>query len=366
MLLAIILNCAISFAQGGEDCATATAIPDIPYCNIGTTNGYAADYFNSCNGSGSDVVYQFTAHLNQTVRFSLCGSNFDCVLSLWRGCPDAGGDEIICNDDFCGSSSCVTSMLTAGEIYYLIINGYDGSAGNYRFHAVPGNFPCPGTVCGDQHDLCSQAAFITPGSEFPNVFAGSTIGATTDNPPVTPNCVTPAGPGVWFQFTGMDSTVTLSLTGLSTPHQLFAFCGPCTDLTCIASPDCGVFQTTTFCTDLGAQYFVLVAACSDAAGVFDLNATFNVFCTEAVCTGEPPNPPLALTIARSWPNIVLRWNPPVGTPPMQYKVYRSADLNSIIEPPNQIGTTTSTTFTDTNILEAVQPRFYYAVTAETP
>ncbi|MFQ5499880.1 MAG: hypothetical protein ACE5FH_09425, partial [Candidatus Zixiibacteriota bacterium] len=46
--------------QGGDDIATATVIPSLPYSNTGTTDGYADDYDETCpyNAPGSpDVVY---------------------------------------------------------------------------------------------------------------------------------------------------------------------------------------------------------------------------------------------------------------------------------------------------------------------
>ncbi len=361
-----MLACALGLAQqGGDDCASAPLIPEIPYCDFGTTNGYAANYFNSCNGSGADVVYRYSSASEGQVRFSLCGSSFDCVLSLWQGCPDGGGVEIVCNDDACGSYSCLSAFLTANETYYLIINGYDGSAGSYRFHAVPATFGCPGTQCGDTYDSCELAQLVSAGSEFPNVFPGSTIGATVDAPPVAPDCSQPLGAGVWFQFSGSDSIITLSLTALTTPHQLFGFCGTCADLTCIDSPPCEIFQTLDICTQLGAVYYVLVAACTATPGTFDLNLASISPCTVPVCT-DTANPPTALTIAQNFPDVILRWQPPEGPVPDHYLVYRAGDLSTLTDPVNQIGTTPGLSFTDPDILQTAQARLYYAVTAVTP
>jgi hypothetical protein len=346
-------------------CADAPTIPEIPYCDHGTTNGYAANYFNSCNGGGPDVVYRYTPAVNETVRFSLCGSNFDCVLALWRGCPGEDGEQILCNDDFCGTSSCLASPLTAGEIYYAVINGYEGGTGDYRFHAVPVNFGCPGTRCGDQRDDCMHSEFVVAGSELPQVFAGSTIGATLDSPSVAPNCTLPTGPGVWFQFTGGDSTAVISLTSIITPHQLFAFCGSCTDLTCIAAPACDALQSGEFCTQLGTDYFLLVAACTEATGTFELNLAFTAPCAPPVCT-VTVLPPVALTIGRRYPDIILRWQAPDGPLPDHYLIYRSPDAVNLIAPEHQIAVRSGFDYTDSNILLTPQARMYYAVTSVMP
>ncbi len=66
ILIAFILTLN-SFSQtGGEDCATATIVPSLPYVGIGTTIGAGDDYYAYCkdndNFSGSgDRVYEYIA-----------------------------------------------------------------------------------------------------------------------------------------------------------------------------------------------------------------------------------------------------------------------------------------------------------------
>ncbi|MCC6475406.1 hypothetical protein IT157_00005, partial [bacterium] len=48
-----------SLDQGGENCATAREVLGFPYCDTGTTVGYADNYTPPCytGGSAPDVVY---------------------------------------------------------------------------------------------------------------------------------------------------------------------------------------------------------------------------------------------------------------------------------------------------------------------
>jgi hypothetical protein len=124
--------------QGGDVCANATVIPSIPYVDAGTTVGYADNYITPCysGGSSPDVVYRFTPTVDMTLDVSLCGSSYNTVLSIWRGCP--GSDEPVidcCSDDSpdCGPQSCCPGVnFTRNFTYFIIIDGAAGESGNYQ------------------------------------------------------------------------------------------------------------------------------------------------------------------------------------------------------------------------------------------
>lgn len=127
--------------QGGDNIASAVAIPSMPFTTSGTTVGYTDDYQEECNGEGlinyPDVVYSWTPDVDGTLDVSLCGSEYfarfwiyegdestlvECV-RFWNGCgidpPSAAGFDI---------------ALTAGNTYYIVIDGDD----------LSGNFPGEG------------------------------------------------------------------------------------------------------------------------------------------------------------------------------------------------------------------------------
>jgi hypothetical protein len=253
--------------QGGETCANATLISALPYCDFGTTLGYANDYLSSgCNGNGPDVVYRFVAAVTQEMTISLCGSNYDAVVHVWQGCPAAGGVEIACNDDLCGLQSCVTTAFTADNEYFVIVDGFQGAAGAYRLNIYAPGLGCIGTTCGSQNDDCEEAtAVVTPA-----LIHGSTIGATEDFDVANSNCNPPDGPGVWYRFPGQDSVVNVTLSNATAFHQVYFFCGCCTDLWCMWDTDCATAAGMSMALTRGVTYWLLVTGCDGEVGTFDL------------------------------------------------------------------------------------------------
>jgi hypothetical protein len=133
--------------QGGDTIFDATVIPGIPYSDSGTTAGYIDDYDEACPYTGStsaDVVYSLTLGAAAAVDIDLCGSAYDTKLYVY----DAGLSLVACNDDFYFGPPCGTYVsklenvnLAAGVTYYIVIDGYGGSFGNYLLDIV-GFEPC--------------------------------------------------------------------------------------------------------------------------------------------------------------------------------------------------------------------------------
>ncbi len=153
--------------QGGDTCATATVIPSLPYSAAGTTTGYTHDYDETCpysGGTAPDVVYAFTPASDMAVDLTLCTgtTNYDTKMYVYQGsCPAPGsGAFIACNDDSCNSpvysSSFISALenvpLTAGQTYYIVVDGYGTSAGNYTLEVSQWQPPPPPPEC-DGPDL---------------------------------------------------------------------------------------------------------------------------------------------------------------------------------------------------------------------
>lgn len=136
--------------QGGDTFASALPITSVPFTDTGTTIGYTDDYDNDCNsgvpGTAPDVVYAFTAPATGSYRISLCGSEFDTKLYI----DEAGLAMVACNDDYdfsltagdpCyGNARIDDFRATAGQVYYLVVDGFSGAGGPYTItvDAVPG------------------------------------------------------------------------------------------------------------------------------------------------------------------------------------------------------------------------------------
>ena len=124
--------------QGGDTIATAVLIPTIPFSGSGTTVGYTNNYDAVCPYTGSlspDVVYSIVPCLTGALDITLCaGSNYDTKLYVM----DSAQNVIACNDDLCpGYVSELTAAngtavsVTAGALYYIVVDGYSGASGNY-------------------------------------------------------------------------------------------------------------------------------------------------------------------------------------------------------------------------------------------
>jgi hypothetical protein len=126
----------------GENIATAIVLPGpLPVTSSGTTAGYLDNYDEACPYTGStapDVVYAYTPSSNVTVDIDLCGSSYDTKVFVYENAATPGV-PFDCNDDFYFDDSCGTyvskiegDFLTAGNTYYIIIDGYSGDDyGNY-------------------------------------------------------------------------------------------------------------------------------------------------------------------------------------------------------------------------------------------
>ena len=137
-----------SIRQGGDDMGTATVITELTQLT-GTNVGYFDDYDEDC-GSGTstsgDVVYAFTPAEDMAVDLTTCYSDYDTKIFVYENAPEnlastvTGGAASACSDDndWPGADDCTawTSYIaglsmTAGNTYYIIIDGWSGSEGNY-------------------------------------------------------------------------------------------------------------------------------------------------------------------------------------------------------------------------------------------
>ncbi len=143
---------------GGDTCANATVITALPYSDTGETCSFVDDYDEVCPYSGStspDVVYEYTPAADIVVDISLCndGTDYDTKLYVYEGgCP---GTVVGCNDDACSTpqfpsayvSEITGLQLYAGVTYYIVVDGYGDSCGNYALTVAEGTPPPPGPQC---------------------------------------------------------------------------------------------------------------------------------------------------------------------------------------------------------------------------
>lgn len=125
----------------GEDCSNPIVIEAVPFLIDGSTVSYLDDYDEQCpyGGSAPDIVYAYQPTEDQTLSLTLCTgtTNYDTKLYVYEG-TCTGGTSIACNDDECSAPgyqnwvSMISGVpLTAGDTYYIVVDGYGSNAGNY-------------------------------------------------------------------------------------------------------------------------------------------------------------------------------------------------------------------------------------------
>jgi hypothetical protein len=150
--------------EGGETLGTAVPITSLPYIDSGNTCDNINNYDYACPYTGStspDVVYSFAPAANMAINVDLCLSGYDTKVYIYA---NAVGTPIACNDDFYFAAPCYTYSsflgnvaLTAGNVYYIVVDGYGGDCGDYTIEVTqyipPTPVPCPddGVLEGEPH-----------------------------------------------------------------------------------------------------------------------------------------------------------------------------------------------------------------------
>src|SRR5882724_5455395 len=129
------------------DCSSPTVLPAQGGTISGTTSGTSA-LAGSCGSSGTapEQVFQWTPAVSGTATIQTCGAGttFDSVLYLRTGAC-ASGPEVAtgCNDDACTNAtglnraSRLVPTVTAGQTYYIVVDGYGGAQGTFSLTVTP-------------------------------------------------------------------------------------------------------------------------------------------------------------------------------------------------------------------------------------
>eukprot|EP00192_Tetraselmis_astigmatica_P001340 CAMPEP_0117696850 /NCGR_PEP_ID=MMETSP0804-20121206/28894_1 /TAXON_ID=1074897 /ORGANISM="Tetraselmis astigmatica, Strain CCMP880" /LENGTH=2321 /DNA_ID=CAMNT_0005511019 /DNA_START=558 /DNA_END=7525 /DNA_ORIENTATION=- len=117
----------------GEDVEHPLEIDSLPFLDNRDTSKYSHVYNFDCSewgdrGTGNDVVYVYRPPADQVVDISLCESDYDTKVYIFKNTAD---NVFGCNDDRCGYQSRLRIKLTAGDTFYIVVDGYDGESGRY-------------------------------------------------------------------------------------------------------------------------------------------------------------------------------------------------------------------------------------------
>src|SRR5207248_1892089 len=128
-------------------CSSPTVLPAQGGTFGGTTSGTNA-LAGSCGASGTapEHVFQWTPAVSGTATIQTCGAGttFDTVLYMRSGACASGPEMAAgCNDDACTNAtglyraSRLTPTVTAGQTYYIVVDGYGGAQGPFSLTVTP-------------------------------------------------------------------------------------------------------------------------------------------------------------------------------------------------------------------------------------
>src|SRR5207248_2860922 len=134
-------------------CTSPTVISAQGGTFTGTTSGTSL-LAGSCGSSGGspEQVFQWTPTVSGTATIQTCGGNtsYDTVLYVRSGACGTGSEIALgCNDDACADAtganraSRITPTVTAGQTYYIFVDGFGGAQGNLTLTVLP---PVPTTT----------------------------------------------------------------------------------------------------------------------------------------------------------------------------------------------------------------------------
>ncbi len=276
-------------------CNNPTVIPDQGGTFSGTTNGTSSQS-GSCGNSGSspELVFQWTPAVSGTATIETCGAgtSFDTVLYMRSGLC-ASGSEVGCNDDACTNStglfraSRLTSAVTAGQTYFIVVDGYGGAQGTFSLTVTPpaAATTTTTTLTGSSTTTTTLAGACNNPTVIPaqgGTFSGTTSGTSSQAFQWTPAVSGTAAIQTCGAGTNFDTVLYVRSPSCSGSE----ITSGCNDDACANST--GLFRASKLTPDVtaGTTYFIVVDGYGGAAGTFALQVTPPA-ATTTTTTGAP-------------------------------------------------------------------------------
>jgi len=105
-----------------------------------STNGTTVGAPNVVGYKSGDRVYEFTLNKTTLIDLNTCGSSFDTILRIYDG--EGIVELFVCDDcgycgtcNICSSLSRITGYFPEGH-YYVVLEGYENSEGNYSLELL--------------------------------------------------------------------------------------------------------------------------------------------------------------------------------------------------------------------------------------
>ncbi len=217
---------------------------------------------------------------------------------------DVEGNDVCFSNALCADVTACTSSLECPRGSRCVADNCCQAPKNFAcFPACSTTQTCiDGGTCRTGYapcspDVCEDASLIAVGSQV----YGDTTQATVDAAPTCDTAGEVSGPGVWYKVMGTGTTMGATTCSEFSTHpdtRLGVYCPECSDLRCVAGNDdsCVGFNTylstVQWCSELGAEYYILVHDYNAASGGGNFTLTLwddGVTCPAAVnCAPSPP------------------------------------------------------------------------------
>ncbi len=270
---------------GAGTCASPITVPAVGGTFAGATSGASAES-GTCavTNTSPEAVYKWVPATSGAATIDTCNTvatTFDTVVYVRTG-TCSGGTEAACDDDTVGCGvagdganphrgSRTTLAVTAGQTYYVFVDGYSGQSGNYSLTITP------------PADCNAPAVLPAAGGTF----LGATAGTSTQSGTCA---VTTTSPERVYQWTpsrsGVATIQTCSTSATAFDTVLYMRQGTCGTGTQIACNDdtvgCGTVGETSSphrgsslspTVTAGQTYFIIVDGYNGAKGNFSLTVT---------------------------------------------------------------------------------------------
>jgi len=212
-------------APANDNFASPAIVAGLPYTKTGIKNDGATTQSGEdlavppCTGTGGigkTVWFRYTPSQNVSATIDTIGSDYDTIVTVFRGTALTALTQLACDDDSGGNHlSRITSFpMTAGQTYDFQVGGFIDpnqpvAVGNLTFNI---------TVVGPSNDAFGNASLI--GSlPFQVTKVDTTLASTEPNEPTDPGCnpTAPITDTLWYKYMPASTvTVTASTVGSTT------------------------------------------------------------------------------------------------------------------------------------------------------
>lgn len=226
--LSVTWNGVVS-ALANDDCQNAISVS----CGetiSGTTVGASVSSISNCGTSiSAPGVWYTIVGTGDIFTFDLCDSDYDTKINVYSG--DCNNLTCITgNDDACGLQSMATFTTVAGTQYFIYVQGYGSSTGNFELDVICDSYSSSlHQDCGGAVTICNDDTFDGNTDNYGNYQDLSATNA---------DCLTVEHQSQWFVFSPVTGgTIEFTLTPSNGIDYDFAIWGPYDETEVICPPD---------------------------------------------------------------------------------------------------------------------------------